>query len=245
MTPKKKKNILLLALVIITSAIFLAFYYTSHREITDPQVLSLRAVNALEDITSYRFNISTNISTPLQGKDVEMISGGGRVDYQNKRIFTEMTMMNQSVEIVVIEDKVYIQESNKGWRQEMLSDRLGEKRSIWESDYDQLAQQRSILLNASNLTMQKEEGGWILDIIPDKKIVLEQVQNIGPETISEEELKYFAIRYWIKRDGYHITKVENRVGVEMNIQGLVTPMELKTVTYYSDYNKKMDIEVPI
>jgi flagellar basal body-associated protein FliL len=54
----KTKNInikLLVVLVIIALAIFSVVYYTSHREITDAHVLSLRAIEASKDTDSYCF----------------------------------------------------------------------------------------------------------------------------------------------------------------------------------------------
>jgi hypothetical protein len=149
-------------------------------------------------------------------------------------------MMNRSVEMVVIGDTAYVRESNESWQTQDIS---GYSESVWESD--QLAQQRSILLNATNVTMQKEAEGWVLDIVPDKENVVEQMKKTGMETLKEEELKDFAIKYWIEKGSYHITKIENRVELEMNIQGLVTPVVLDSVVYLEGYNEKMVIEAPI
>ena len=93
--------------------------------------------------------------------------------------------------------------------------------------------------------MQKEDNGWILDIIPDKEEVVEQMEKTGLGTIKEEELKEFTIKYWIEKGSYHITKIENRVELEMNIQGLVTHVELYSVVYLDGYNEKMGIEAPV
>ena len=243
MTTKTSKNVdikLLVALAAIALTLFSAVYYTSHREITDVNVLSLRVIDALEDTNSYRFNISTNLAIP-EG-EVKMISGKGSVDYRNKKLRTTMTMMDSSVEIVVIGNTAYIRESNGTWQTQNLSGYSG---SIWESSYDQLAQQRSILLNATNVTMQKEDNGWILDIIPDKEDLVEQMMKTGIGTIKEEELKNFIIRYWIEKGSYHITRIKNQVELEMNLQGLVTPLKLYSVSYLDNYNEKMEIESPI
>ncbi len=234
---------LLAVLAIIILAIVSAVYYTTHREVTDARGLSIRAVDALEDTDSYRFTISTNLSMPqIQEGEVEMTSGGGSVDYRNKKLWTLMTMMNRTVEMVVIGNMSYTRESNGSWQ----TQELGERSSlIWEQDSDQLAQQRSILLNATNVTMQKEDNGWILNIIPDNEKVVEQMEKTGLGTIKEEELKEFTIKYWIEKGSYHITKIENRVELEMNIQGLVTHVELYSVVYLDGYNEKMGIEAPV
>ena len=164
------------------------------------------------------------------------------MDYRNKKLWTLMTMMNRTVEMVVIGNMSYTRESNGSWQ----TQELGERSSlIWEQDSDQLAQQRSILLNATNVTMQKEDNGWILNIIPDNEKVVEQMEKTGLGTIKEEELKEFTIKYWIEKGSYHITKIENRVELEMNIQGLVTHVELYSVVYLDGYNEKMGIEAPV
>ncbi len=151
-----------------------------------------------------------------------------------------MTMMNSTVEMVVIGDTAYVRESNESWQTQDIS---GYSNSVWESD--QLAQQRSILLNATNVMMQKEAEGWVLDIIPDKEKVVEQMKKTGMETLKEDELKDFAIKYWIEKGSYHIAKIENRVALEMNIQGLVTPVELDSVIHLYGYNEKVEIEAPV
>jgi len=235
---------LLVAITAIALTISSVFYYTSHREITDANALSLRAIDASKDTKSYRFTISTNLSMPTQGGDVDMLSGEGCVDYRNKKMRSTMTMMDRSVEVVVIGDTAYTRESNGSWQMQELGGYYG---SMWERDYDVLAQQRSILLNATNATMHKEDDGWVLDIIPDKEEVLEQMRKTGTglETIRGEELKDFSIRYWIEKDSYHIMGVENRVELEMNIGGIVTPMQLGSSVYFDSYNEKMEIEAPI
>lgn len=229
---------LVIALILIALAIFAVVYYTSHREITDPSVLIAKTVDASKDVNSYRFALSTNLSTP-EGA-VEMMSGAGSVDYQNKKIRTTVTAMNRSIEMIVIGDTAYVRESYGSWQTQNVS---GYSSSIWESD--QLAQQRSLLQNATNVTMQKEENGWVLDVIPDREEVLEQMRRTGHETIKEEELIDFSIEYRIEKDTYWITKIENKIELEMNIQGLVTLVKLNNSVKLYDYNKEMEIEAPI
>ena len=241
MRPKTSKNVdikLLIALAIIAIAIVSTIYYVSHREITDPSVLIAKTVAASEDITTYRFTLATNLSMP-EGA-VEMMSGDGCVDYRNKKLHTTVTAMNRSIEMIVIGDTAYVRESYSSWQTQNVS---GYSSSIWESD--QLAQQRSLLANATNVTMQKEENGWVLDVIPDREEVIEQMNRTGLETIKEEELIDFSIKYWIEKNTYWITKIENRIELEMNIQGLVTPIKLNNSVKLYDYNKEVEIEAPI
>jgi len=229
---------LVIALSLIALTIFAVVYYTSHREITDPQVLIAKTVAASKDVKSYRFAISTNLSMP-EGA-VEMMSGVGSVDYQNKKIRTTVTAMNRSMEMIVVGDTAYVRESYGSWQTQNVS---GYSSSIWESD--QLAQQRSLLQNATNVTMQKEETGWVLDVIPDREEVIEQMNRTGLETIKEEELIDFSIEYWIEKNTYWITKIENKIELEMNIQGLVTLVKLNNSVKLYDYNKEVEIEAPI
>lgn len=103
-----------IALVLIVLAICSVVYYATHREITDPQVLIAKTVDASEEIQTYRFVLATNLSMP-EG-DIEMMSGVGYVDYPNKKLRTTMTMMNKSVEMVVINDTAFVRESLGSWQ---------------------------------------------------------------------------------------------------------------------------------
>jgi hypothetical protein len=168
-----------------------------------------------------------------------MIRGDGSVDYSNKKLHATMTMMNRSLEMIVINDTAYVRESYGSWQKQDL-----DERSLWEN-YDQLAQQRSILLNATNVTMQEEDRGWIVIIFPDRREVIEQMKQAGLERLKEEDLRDFTMNYWIEQDSYHITRIENKIEFTMDIQGMVTPVRLTNSVNLSDYNKKMEIEAPI
>jgi hypothetical protein len=218
-------------------AIVSVVYYTAHREITDPQVLIAKTIDASEGITAYRFALSTNLSVPAEA--VELMSGEGCVDYTNKKLSTIMTMMNRSFEMIVINETAYARESNDSWQTQDF-----DEQSLWKG-YDQLEQQRALLQNATNVTMQKEDNGWILTVIPDQEEVIGQMQRTGLELTGEEELKDFTIIYWIEKGSYYITKIENTIEVTMNIQGLVTPIELNNSVRIYDYNKEMEIEAPV
>ena len=233
------KNIdskVIITLILLGVAISAAVYYTSYREITDPQVLIAKTVDASKDIKSYRFVLSTDLRMPAGDL---MIRGDGSVDYSNKKLHATMTMMNRSLEMIVINDTAYVRESYGSWQKQDL-----DERSLWEN-YDQLAQQRSILLNATNVTMQEEDRGWIVIIFPDRREVIEQMKQAGLERLKEEDLRDFTMNYWIEQDSYHITRIENKIEFTMDIQGMVTPVRLTNSVNLSDYNKKMEIEAPI
>ncbi len=236
---KLKTSKLWIALAIVFLTITYAFYYTSHQEITDAHALISKTIEASKDVKSYRFTISTNLS--IHGKNIQMIAGRGCVDYRNKKLHITITTMNNSVEMIVIDDTTYLRESNGAWQTQKLTEH-----SLWKSNYDFLSQQRPILLNTSNVTMGKEENGWILEIVPDKKVVIEQMKRtMSLKTITEKELKKFIIRYWIEKDSYRIRSIENNVELEMNIKGLETPVKLDNLIYIYGYNEKMEIEAPI
>lgn len=226
-----------IALILLVVALVAALYYVAHREITDPQILIAKTVGASEDIHTYRFALVTNLSMP-EG-DIEMMSGVGYVDYPDKKLRTTMTMMNQSLERVIINDTAYVREAFGSWQTQKL-----EERGVWESQ-DQLKQQYSLLQNATNVTMQTEENGWVLDIISDRKEVIEQMRRMGRETINEDELKNYTIRYRIEKEHYYITKIESRMELEMNIQGMVTPMQLHNFVTLDNYNEKIEIVAPL
>jgi hypothetical protein len=228
---------LVIALLIIVVAIVAAVYAGTHREITDPSALIGRVIEASRDARSYQFELSTQLTMP--GEELQLMSSRGYVDYRNKKMRTTMTAQDRSFELIVLNDTVYVRESLGAWRTQKL-----EGESIWKS-YDQLEQQYAILLNASNMTMAKVDDGWIVTIVPTKREVTEQLERAGMETITEEELKNFTITYWIEQDSYFISRIENRIALEMNLQGLVTPIQIDNFVNLSDYNTEQEIAAPL
>jgi hypothetical protein len=228
---------IVIVLILIAVAIIAAVYYATHREITDPQVLIAKTIAASEDVKSYQFAFSTNISIP-EG-DIEMMSSAGYVDYQNKEIRTTVRVMNRSLEMIVINDTAYVRESYGSWQKPELDEYY-----IWKS-YDELEQQNSILRNATNVTMHKDDEGWVLNVIPEREEVIAQMKRDGIVLGGGEELKNFTITYWIEKGSYYITRIENNIELTMNIYGLLTPVKLKYCINLSDYNKKMEIDAPI
>lgn len=229
---------LVIALVLMTVALVSIAYYSTHREITDPQVLIAKTVDASEVVDSYRFELITAITMP-EG-EVVMLSGSGCVDYRAQKMRTAMTMMDRSVEMILINDTAYVRESLGAWRREDVTDR-----SIWASGYDQLAQQRSILTNASNVTMRADDEGWIMEIVPNRTDLIAQMNGAGLALSGDEELNDFGITYRIERGTFYITDIENRIELLLNIQGLLTPIELNSTIRLYDYNEALVIEAPV
>ena len=229
---------LVIVLVLIAVALVSAVYYSAHREITDPQVLIARTVDASEAVDSYRFELNTAITLP-EGA-VVMLSGSGCVDYRAQKMRTAMTMMNKSVEMILINDTAYVRESLGAWRRE---DATG--RPIWTNGYDQLAQQRSILANASNVTMRVDDAAWIVEITPNRTGMIEQMNGAGLSLSGDEELHEVEIIYRIERGTFYITDIENRIELLLNLQGLLTPIEVNSTIRLYDYNEALVIEAPV
>ncbi len=227
-----------IALILMAVVLVSVVYYSTHREITDPQVLIAKTIDASDAVHSYRFELTTALTLP-EG-EVEMMSGSGCVDYRAQKMRTAMTMMDTSMEMILINNTAYVRESLGAWQRQDVTDR-----SIWESSYDQLAQQRSILANATNVTMRADEEGWILEIVPNQTDVIEQMHGAGLELSGEEELNDFAITYRIEPTTYYITGIENRIALVMNIQGLLTPIELNSTIRLYGYNEALVIEAPV
>jgi hypothetical protein len=228
---------LVIVLILIAAAIVAGVYAGTHREITDSATLIARMIAASRDVRTYQFELSTQLTMP--GEELELLSGRGYVDYPNKMLRTTMTAQGRSFELIVLNETVYVREAPGAWQTQQL-----DQASLWKS-YDQLEQQYAILRNASNTTMAIFENGWVLSIVPAKQEVMAQLSRAGMETITEDELQNFTITYWIERDSYYISRIENKIELELNIQGLVTPIQLNSYVNLTEYNKELKIAPPL
>jgi|GEM_PF-1282871 len=229
---------LVIALVLLTVALISVVYYSTHREITDPHVLIAKTVDASKRVDSYRFEFITALTVP--DGEVVMLSGSGCVDYRTQRMRTAITMLDRSVEMILINDTAYVREPLGAWQRANVTDR-----AILVSSYDQLAHQRSILTNASNITMRADTDGWLVEIVPNRTDVITQLNGAGLALSGNEELQDFAITYRIDRGTFYITDIENRIELELNIQGLLTPIELTSTIRLYGYHEVPVIEAPV
>ncbi|MBN1455403.1 MAG: hypothetical protein JW945_04035 [Methanomicrobia archaeon] len=229
---------LIVVLVFLAVALVSVVYYSAHREITDPQILIAKTVDASDVVDTYRFELNTAITMP-EGS-VVMLSGSGCVDYRAQKMRTAMTMLDKSVEMILINNTAYVRESFGSWRSEDVTDR-----SIWSSGHDQLAQQRAILTNASNITMRADDEAWIVEIAPNRTDMIEQMNGAGLTLSGDEELHDFEIIYRIERGTFYITDIQNRIELLMNLQGLLTPIEVNSTIRLYDYNEALVIEAPV
>lgn len=228
---------LVIALILIALAIAAGMYAATQREITDPATLIARMTAASHDVHTYQFELLTQLSMP--GEELELMSGRGYVDYPNKALGTTMTAQDRTFELIVLNETVYVREALGVWRTQQLDQTL-----LWTS-YDQLEQHYAILRNASNITMANLENGWVLSIVPAKHEVAAQLSRAEIASITEDELQNFTITYWIERDSYFISRIENTISLELNIQGLVTPVQLDTFVNLSGYNKELELAAPL
>jgi len=223
----------LIAIVgIVLLSFFLVFSYFNND--MDARTLSLKAAFALENTRSYQFDITSNLS--MFNEELQVMSAKGKIDSNNKKMHVFVNSTDRQVEAIAIGDKTYAREINGPWQI-----RQADEVSMWK---DKLSQQRSILENARNLTMYRENESYILEIVPDKEDVMRQIRDAGLED-SKIELKKYVVRYRIEPDTYYIQTAETHADIDMNFRGMQTSVKLINVIHLSDFNEKMSIETPV
>lgn len=225
--------VIALVTIIVILSIFLVYSYY-HEQVIDEQTLRLKTLKALENTKSYRFDMYSNLS--MLNENLQVIKAEGQVDLQNNNMVQSIIYSNRSMEVVVINDQAYYRENEGVWQVQ----RLGDTKIL----DDKLSEQRSVLFYAENATMSKVEGGWVLEIIPDRNDILKQMGTMGLDT-SGSELNGFVTRYWIEDGTFYIRMIETDVDVEINFMGMQTPVKLKNVIHLSNYNDKVTIQAPI
>lgn len=222
----------ILVLVIVILSLFLVYSHTQG-EIKDAQTLTIKTAEALENTKSYKFNMYSNLT--MLNEDIQIIKTNGEVDIANKKMFQSMDYAGRSIQMIVIGDQTYYRENNSSWEKNELRDM-----EVWK---DTLSEQSSILSNAKNSTMYEHEDGWVLEVIPEKEVLLEQMKTLRLET-SGTELKNFVTSYWIEKGTFRIKKIETDVEVEMNFMGMQTPVRIYTFIHLDNYNEKFNIKAP-
>ena len=225
--------IITIVTIIVILSIFLVYSYY-HEQVIDEQSLRLKTLKTLENTKSYRFDMYSNLS--MLNEDLQIIKAEGQVDLLNNNMVQSIIYSNRSIEVVVINNQAYYRENNGAWQVQELRDS--------EILDDKLSEQRSVLFYAENATMSKVEGGWVLEIVPDREDILEQMGTMGVDT-SGSELNGFVTRYWIEEGTFFIKIIETDVDVEINFMGMQTPVKLKNVIHLSNYNEKVEINAPI
>lgn len=227
------KFVIVFVLIIVILSIFLVYSYY-HEQVIDEQSLRLKTLKALENTRSYRFDMYSNLS--MLNEDIQVIKAEGQVDLIKNNMIQSIIYSNRSMEVVIINDQAYYRENEGVWQVQGLGDN--------EILDDKLSEQRTALFYAENATILKEEGGWVLEIVPDREDILQQMRTMGLDT-SGSELKGFVTKYWIEDGTFYIRTVETDVDLEINFMGIQTPVKLKNVIHMSNYNDKMTIQAPI
>ena len=227
----RKRNLLIAAFVIMS---FFLIYSYLFEDVRDAKTLGLKAAKALENTDSYRFDISSNLS--MFNEELQIINVEGEVDSIKNKMRLSLRSQDRSVEAIVLGDRTYARETDGEWQVRTINDV-----AIWK---DKLGEQRMILKSAANSTMYRENGMWLLEIVPEKADILEQMRDAGLDD-SKIELKRYVIRYMIEPDTYYIRKAETIADIEMNFRGMQTSMKLMNVIHFSGFNEKMNIEAPV
>ncbi len=223
----------MLAATFVILSFFLVYSYI-YEDVRDAKTLGLKAAKALENTDSYRFDISSNLS--MFNEELQIIKVEGEVDSIKNRMRMSLRSQERSIEAIVLGDKTYAREIGGEWQVRTIDDV-----SIWK---DKLGEQRMILKSVANSTMYQENGMWLLEIVPEKADILEQMRDAGLDD-SKIELKRYVIRYMIEPHTYYIRKVETIADIEMSFRGMQTSMKLMNVIHFSGFNEKMNIEAPV
>jgi len=224
---------LLAGAIIVILFSFLIFSYCND-DVKDARTLSLRAAKALENTVSYRFDMSSNIS--VFNEQLQVINLKGRVDQNNKKMYILINSKDRQMEAISIGDKTYARETNGSWQVREINE-VG----VWK---DKLSEQHSIIENARNLTMYRQNGSYILEIVPEKEELMQQMRDSGIET-SGIGLNKYVMRYWIEPGTYNIQKAETYADIDMNFRGIQTSIKLFNVIHLSGFNEKIKLEAPI
>ncbi len=227
---------LLIFLGIICILIIFAFYYVEHREINDAYALAGRVIETSKDTGSYQFDIHSNIS--MLGESFTLIKGNGSVDYTNEKMAVKLRSMEESMDIIIVDDNAYLRNSDDSWETRKLN------QQTWDS-YDQLTQTSLLLANSTNLSMEKADSYLILTALPENSALLREAEKAGLQLKGDERLNEYSIRYLIDRDSYHIMSIESRTEFMMNVQGLMSPVTINNQVDVYNYNAQIEIEAPV
>lgn len=233
---KESKKKLLAAFAIICVLIIFAVYYVEYREINDAYSLAGRVLYVSNDVSSYQFDIHSNIS--ILGETLPIIMGNGSVDYKNERIASKFKSAEESIDLIVVDDYAYFRSNNGPWEKEYLNEQM------WDS-YDQLSQKNILLDNTTNLSMQKMNSHIVMTAIPDRCVLIQEAKKVGLDLQGDEQLNDYYIKYLIDKDTYRVISIETHIEFLVNIQGLVSPVIINNQVDIYNYNEELDIETPI
>lgn len=224
--------------LVIISILILSgiFYYAEYREINDPYGLVGRVIHVSEDVESYHFNMSSNIT--LLGETFSPITGSGYVGYVDKEMSITFSSLEKSIDMIVVDEKAYMRENDGTWESRNLDEQT------WKSN-DQLSQTDFLLEESTNLSMEKTDSGIVLTAIPDQATLIQEAEKVGLDLQGDEQLRDYYVRYLIDEDTYRVLSIETYIDIQMKVQGMRSPVIIHNKINVYNYDKELNIEAPL
>ncbi|MEA3255265.1 MAG: DUF6612 family protein [Candidatus Altiarchaeota archaeon] len=208
-----------------------------------------KSIDAIDNVKSYAFDIDMSISAPVkeQGKATMDMTGEGRVDIENKRVYNKMDMgtmgMTTSTETYIIDNMAYIKSPSAGWMKKEAGTDMWETQDIVKSQKE-LMKDIEVTLSGS----EKVNGVdcYILVMKPSRDELIQLLtQEIGDTssisaTEAGEKIRSMEVREWIAKD----TSLTRRSVTIMQIEAEGKLVDMTLITDIYDYNKPMNIELP-
>jgi outer membrane lipoprotein-sorting protein len=208
-----------------------------------------KSIEAIDNVKSYAFDMDMSISAPVkeQGKATMGMTGKGRVDIENKRMYNKMDMgtmgMSTSTETYIIGDMAYIKSPSAGWMKKEADVGMWEAQDIVKSQKDLM---KSIDVTLSGSEKVNGVDCYILVMKPGRDELIQLLtQEIGgtpgiSATEIGEKIRSMEVREWIAKDT-SLTRRSVTV-MQMEAEGKLVDMTIRMDIY--DYNKPMNIELP-
>ncbi|MDW7732894.1 MAG: hypothetical protein SCH66_10765 [Methanolobus sp.] len=201
----------------------------------DAYSLAGRVLATSKDVSSYQFDIHSNIS--MLGESFTLVKGNGPVDYANGKMAVRLKSVEDTIDMIVVDDIAYSRTGDSSWETRKLN------RKIWDT-YDQLTQTNMLLANSTELSMEREGEYLILTAIPDSNVLLEEARRTGLQLRGDERLNEYTIRYTIGKDSYRISSIESHMEFMMNVQGLMSPVIINNRVDFYGYDEDVVIVAP-
>ncbi|WP_406670411.1 hypothetical protein V7O67_14990 [Methanolobus sp. ZRKC4] len=224
--------VLVIISILILSGIY---YYAEYREINDPYDLAGRVIHVSEDITSYQFNMSSDIT--VLGETISPLNGSGYVGYVDREMDITFFSPDRSIDMMVVDEKAYMRENAGTWQSRNLDEQT------WDSN-DQLSQNEFLLADSTNLSMERIDSGIVLTAIPDQATLIQEAEKVGLDLQGDEQLRDYYVRYLIDDETYHIISIETHIEFLMKVQGLMSPVIINNRVDISSYDEEIEIEAP-
>ena len=225
------------ALVIISILILSSiYYYAEYRDINDPYELAGRVIHVSEDIKSYKFNMSSEIT--ILGETISPLSGSGYVGYVDHEMDITFFAPEKSIDMIVVDEKAYMREDDGTWESRNMDE------DTWKSN-DQLSQNEFLLSDSTNLSMERTDAGIILTAIPDQTTLMQEAENVGLDLQGTEQLNDYYVKYLIDANTYHVLSIETYIDIQMKVQGMNSPVIIHNTVNIYDYDEEMNVEAPL